>query len=52
MNEAEYKFNFNLESVEILWNMYKPTLDKGISESRLKCAIAFSAHSPELVTKD
>lgn len=32
--------------------MYKPTLDKGVSESRLKCAIAFSAHSPELVTKE
>jgi Ca2+-binding EF-hand superfamily protein len=52
INELEYKFNFNLESVEILWNKYKNTIGQGISDSRLKSAIAFSAHSPELITKE
>lgn len=52
INEMEYRFNFNLDSLEHLWNMYKSTIDKAESENRLKCAVAFSAHSPELVTKE
>jgi hypothetical protein len=52
INELEFKFNFNLESVEILWNKYKFHIGNGVSESRLKSAIAFSAHSPELITKE
>ena len=52
INELEFKFNFTLESLEHLWNMYRPTLDKGVSELRHRTAAAFSAHSPELVTKE
>jgi hypothetical protein len=52
INELEFRFNFTLESVEHMWNLYKPTLDKGVSESRLRIAAAFSAHSPDLVTKE
>jgi hypothetical protein len=32
--------------------MYKPTLDRNVTESRLRTAAAFSAHSPELVTSE
>lgn len=52
ISDLEFKFNFTLESLEHLWNMYRPTLDKGISDNRIKTAIAYSAHSPELVTKE
>ena len=52
VNEMEYKFNFTLECAEQLWNMYKGTLNKPVSENRIKTAMAFSAHSPELVTKE
>jgi len=52
INELEYRFNFTLESLEHLWNMYRPTIDKRVGENRLKTAMAFAAHSPELVTKE
>jgi hypothetical protein len=35
-----------------LWNIYRPTLDKGVTENRLKTATAFAAHSPDLITKE
>ncbi|CDW80465.1 hippocalcin-like protein 1 [Stylonychia lemnae] len=52
INELEFRFNFTLESLEHLWNMYRSTIDKNVSENRLKTAVAFAAHSPELVTKE
>ena len=52
VNELEYRFNFTLESLEHLWNMYRATIDKSVPENRLKTAMAFAAHSPELVTKE
>jgi Ca2+-binding EF-hand superfamily protein len=51
-NDLEFKYNFTLESLEHLWNLYKPTIGKGVNESRLKTAMAFNAHSPELITKE
>jgi hypothetical protein len=48
----EFKFNFTLESCENLWNIYRPTLDKQVSENRLKTAAAFAAHSPDVITKE
>lgn len=52
INELEYRFNFTLEQLEHLWNMYRGTIDRNVSESRLKIAVAYAAHSPELVTKE
>ena len=52
INELEFRFNFTLESSEHLWNMYRSTIDRNVSDNRLKTAVAFSAHSPELVTKE
>ena len=52
INELEFKFNFTLESVEHLWYMYKPGVGKAPSDDRMRCAAAFSAHRPSLVTRD
>lgn len=52
MNELEFKYNFTLDSCESLWNIYRPTLDKGISDSRMKTAAAFAAHPPDMITKE
>ncbi len=32
--------------------MYRGSIDRNVSESRLKIAVAYAAHSPELVTKE
>jgi hypothetical protein len=52
INELEFRFNFNLESVELIWNKYKHMIGREVSESRLRSAVSFAAHSPELVTKE
>ena len=52
INEMEFKYNFTLDSCEHLWNIYRPTLDKQVSENRMKTAAAFAAHSPDLITKE
>jgi len=52
INELEFKYNFTLESIEHLWNLYKPTIGKFVSDDRMRCAAAFSAHRPSLVTRD
>jgi hypothetical protein len=52
VNELEFKYNFTLDSCEHLWNIYKPTLDKGVTENRMKTAAAFAAHSPDMITRE
>lgn len=52
INEMEFRYSFTLESCEHLWNIYRPSLDKGVSESRMRTAAAFAAHSPDTVTKE
>ena len=52
INEMEFKYNFTLDKCEHLWNIYRPTLNKGVTENRLKTAVAFAAHSPDLITKE
>ena len=31
LNDLEFKFGFNIDSLERLWNTYRPTIDKGVS---------------------
>jgi hypothetical protein len=52
INEMEFRYNFTIESCEHLWNIYRPSLDKGVSENRMRTAAAFAAHSPDMVTKE
>ncbi len=52
INEIEFKYNFTLDQCEHLWNIYRPTLDKNVTDNRIKTAAAFAAHSPDLVTKE
>ena len=51
INELEFQHKFTIDSLEQLWNMYRPTLDKLVTESKLRTAAAFSAQSPKLVTE-
>lgn len=52
VNEMEFRYNFTLDSCEHLWNIYRPTLEKGVTDVRLKTAAAFAAHSPDMITKE
>ena len=52
VNQLEFKHDFTLENLEQFWNKFYPSVDQPVPLERLQNAIAYQAHSPELITRD
>ena len=50
ISDIEYRFNFTVDSLEHFWNIYRESLGRKASDTRMHCAAAFAAQNPELVT--